>query len=147
MAEETMQDRQRQLVAEYAELRNAKTKLEAELRKINIKLKGTEEEPGGIEKELTEFMSDANLKTVKFDDIGSVTLMAPKPRPSYEKELEDQVFQFVREQGGDAIIKPTIHPSTFSSFVGELLAKGIPMPEYLQIFYQPSLKFTPKKGE
>lgn len=138
-------DRQRELIERYAVLRAKKSDLEARLAEINCELSGSEENPGGLTAEIATFMQDSSLKTIKFDDLGSVTLLAPTPRPKYEKENEQDVFDFVSKNGGNGLIKPTIHPSSFTSFIKELLEKGENLPEYIKVFYQPALRYLKPK--
>lgn len=95
---------------------------------------------------LVTYMTDLNKKTVKYNDLGTITVKAPTPRPKFEEERRAEVFQFVRENGGGACIKEGIHPSTFSSFVKELLVQGREIPDCIEVFYQTSVVYT-KPGE
>lgn len=134
-------DQQREMIERYAKLRREKESLEAKLSEINKELRGTEDDPGGLEAKIAQFMEDSDLKTVKYDDLGSVTLKAPTPRPTYAKENEAKVFEYVSAQGAVQIIKSTIHPGTFSAFIKEILAKGETLPEFIEVYYQPSLMY------
>ena len=138
-------NRQRELAERYSALRKEKSILESKLAVINCELTGTEDNPGGLTAEIVQLMVDSNLKTVKFDDLGSITLLEPTPRPKYAKESEATVFEFVTKNGGEGIIKPSIHPSTFSSFIKELLKNGTSIPDYIQVFFQPSIRYTAAK--
>lgn len=131
-----VKERARELTEKYVLLRTKKDQLEAQLAPINIEIEE-------IKAKIAEYFNSHNLKTVKYEDIGSITVKAPIPRPKFEKEDEAAVFEFVRKEGGSNLIKPTIHSSTFSSFIQELLEKGRELPLFIEVYYQPSLVYKP----
>ena len=132
---------QRQLVEKYSNLRREKSILEARLAEVNNALYDVATGQGVVS-ELATYMSDSNLKTLRFTDLGAVTLKAPTPRPKYDKENEEMVFEYVKKSGAASIIKETIHPGTFSSFIKEQLSGGVAIPEFIQIYFQPSLMYV-----
>lgn len=129
----------RELMEKYVLLRTKKDQFEAQLSPVNIDLEA-------VKNEIIKHLDDLNIKTVKYEDLGAITVKAPKPRPSFEQENKPAVWEFLKKNGGADCIKEGIHAATFSSFVTELLEKGIAIPAFIDIFYQPTLTYTaPKK--
>jgi len=128
--------RERELFERYArarfwkdEMSRLKTRAEEELEKAtNL---------------IVEYLNDCGKKsTGRYDDLGLLTVKAPTPRPKYAEENKARVYEFVRENGGEACIKEAIHPGTFASFLKEKLAEGTVIPEFIEIYYQPSVMYT-----
>ena len=92
---------------------------------------------------MSDYFTDRNLKTLAFSDLGRITMKAPTPRAKFGKENQPSVFEFVTLNGGADCIKPTIHSSTFSSFIRELIEKGINIPAIIEVYYQPTFNYTP----
>lgn len=127
--------RERELLAEYVKHRKKKEALDADLAETNAALEKATAD-------LIEYLTDQEKKsTGKYKDLGSLTVKEPTPRAKFQKEMEDQVFEFIRQEGGAAMIKPTIHSGTFSSFIKELLQAGRPIPNIIEVYYQPSVMY------
>lgn len=124
----------REYVEKYVDLRKEKEALTERLSEINAVM-------DALVKNMVTHMHDLNIKTVKYDDLGSLTVKEPTPRPKYEKEVEEQVFDFIRTNGGEGCIKLAIHPATFSSFIKEKLASGTMIPDFIEVYYQPSVMY------
>lgn len=131
----TTDTRERELFEIYIKARRSKEELE------RLKARA-EEELAKATSELVTYMTDLNKKTVKYNDLGAVTVKVPTPRPSFDQENKEKVFAYVRENGGADCIKEGIHPSTFSSFIKEKLAEGAQIPDFIEVFYQTSLAYT-----
>lgn len=131
--------RERAVLQAYCRARQWKEDLEA------LKTKA-EKQLEDATNAIVNYLDDAGKKsTGKYDDLGSVTVKAPTPRPKFDEANRELMYQFIRENGGEACIKSAIHPSTFSSFVREKIENGIQIPEFIQIFYQPSVMYSKPK--
>jgi len=80
--------------------------------------------------------------TAKYEGVGFVTLGTPKIRASYHKEDEAKVFEYLRGEGRDDMIKESVHPSSLSSFVKELIQVECKNPpDCINHYLQPQVKF------
>lgn len=86
--------------------------------------------------------------TTKFDDIGSVSLLAPLVRADIDKVQQEEAFDFVRKCGEPEIIKLSIHPQSLYGFVGRIIEQGIPIPKCISYWFEPSVRcnFKPMSG-
>lgn len=93
---------------------------------------------------LVEYLVERGQKsTAKYEGIGHVSLDKPEVRARVLKEDEEKLFEFLRENDYGAVIKPTVHHSTLSSAISELMKAGIEMPEFLKIDEVRTPKFFP----
>ena len=90
---------------------------------------------------LAVFMQEGGLKTLKYDDLGAVTLKEPTVRPNILKENQDKLFEYVRSIGREDVIKANIHPSTLGALIRGLLAEGQALPEFVGYYLEPSLMY------
>lgn len=125
-----------ELVRDYVRKRIRKDELSASKSEAELELTSAK-------KTLSDYMLDIGVKSVKFDDLGHIMLKAPTPRPNYKKEDEAAVFDFVATNNGSAIIKTSIHPSSFSSFIKEKIEEGIDIPEIIDVYMDPNISWTP----
>ena len=89
------------------------------------------------ESALIELLDSKDAKsTAKYVGIGHVTLMKPRLFARYNKEDEDKVFSFLREEGRGDIVKETVHASSLSTFVKEAISDGKAVPEYIPYYMQ-----------
>jgi hypothetical protein len=116
------------------------------LRETKFKLEDTTKAKTEAQKEfdrleaiLVETLTEKDAKTTaKYDGIGSVTLLAPLVRAQTNKEHEEELFEFVKQRGEEAIIKFAIHPQSLNGFVGRCLDRGDQLPEFLTYYLQPN---------
>jgi len=97
--------------------------------------------------EITDYMADAGLHSVNFEDLGSLLVKEPTPRPSYNKSFEEDVRKFLRENGGADLIRETVNASSFASFIKEKITEGVTIPEFIKIYFQPSVTYTASKQD
>lgn len=70
----------------------------------------------------------------KLTEKGVGTAKAETDTKAYvRKESEKAWFSFLRENGVGSIIKETIHHTTLSKTVNDLVQKGVDLPEYVQV--------------
>jgi len=97
---------------------------------------------------LIEIMEADDRTSISYEGIGTVTLGKPKLYASYDKENQDQVIAFCSEEmGRPDVVKRTVHPSTLSTFIGELLEKGEKIPSFIKTYFKPSLYIRENGGK
>lgn len=92
---------------------------------------------------LVEHMEDSGItSTAKYDGIGQVTLKAPVLSARFEPEDSLKVFEFLRDEGLDDVIKETVHHSTLSSFIAQKIRDGQAVPEFFKFSYRKIVQFN-----
>lgn len=79
--------------------------------------------------------------TARYEGIGYIGLTSPEFRAYTLKEDEDKLFDFLKEKGYGAIIKPTVHHKTLANSIQELRVAGETLPEYIKTSESPNCKF------
>ena len=51
----------------------------------------------------------------------------------YKKDVQDEVFEWLRERGDDGLIKATVHAGTFKAYIKELMEKGESPPNFVNV--------------
>jgi len=123
--------------------------VKAELAETEMRQKALKAEFDYYKNLVARMLIDQEAKTTtKFDDIGSVSLLAPLVRASIDKAQEEEAFEFVRECGEPEIIKLSIHPQTLYGFVGRVIEQGIAIPKYIDYWFEQSVRcnFKPMSG-
>lgn len=131
---------ERELLQEYINARKAYDQASALKTAANERLQTAEEK-------LTSYMIDAEKKsTAKFEDLGYASLTAPDVQfPSYDKDREDECFDFIRQIGEGPIIKEAVHPASFKAFVKRLIESATPVPDYITYYLRPKIRLYAKK--
>lgn len=124
----------RRLVEEYVTARSKYEQLDAARKEANELYRDA------VGK-LAEFMTANALKSLKYEDLGAVTLKEPIVRPNVLKENEDKLFAYVREIGRGEVIKENIHHLTLGALIRDVLAEGKELPEFVGYYLEPSLMF------
>ena len=131
-------DREKELVFDYRtakESYTAASKAEKEAKARVIK----------IEEDLITLMIDKDIeRTAKYPDIGFVTLNKPKVRASCSEDNKYELFRYLKEIDREDMIKTSVHPSTLSSFIKDILAEGNKPPELISYYLQNNLTLTKK---
>lgn len=116
---------EKEMLGQYAEARRRHAELSEQT-------KAAKEELDTAEHNLVQMLLDKDAtSTAKYDGLGYVSLAAPALYASYNKENEDLVFDFLRQNGMEAIIKPSVHHKSLSSFVKSKLESGESIPEFI----------------
>lgn len=98
-----------------------------------------------IHQELFELMeAEHKQTTAKYDGLGFVSMVKPKLRASVLKENEDKLFEFLKEKDREDLIKEVVNPGSLSTFVGELIDTGEPLPEFIKYYMENKIRFYPK---
>lgn len=115
--------------------------VKAELAEVEARQKELKSEFDYYKFLVARMLVDQEAKTTtKFDDIGSVSLLAPLVRATIDKEREEDAFGFVRQCGEPEIIKLSIHPQTLYGFVGRVIEQGIAIPKCIDYWFEPSVR-------
>lgn len=98
-----------------------------------------------VKAELINYLvAQEKAATARYDGIGFVSLTLPEVRAYVLKENEDKLFEFLKEKGYGAIIKPSVHHATLSNCIDEIrkaLKQGEQLPEYINVAELPNCKF------
>jgi predicted 2-oxoglutarate/Fe(II)-dependent dioxygenase YbiX len=126
---------ERDLLQAYVEARR-------ELEALSESLKESRAKYDQAEAALVEALiaNDATA-TAKYEGLGFVSLQKPALFAAYSKEQEGKVFQFIRDNGMDSIIKPTVHHKSLSGFVSALVEEGKQVPEFISYYMKQGVKF------
>ena len=131
-------DRERELLTAFIRTKREYEELEEKKSEAYKQLESAK-------RELVEYLeSSGKEKTAEYKDLGHATLLDPTPIGSYTKENEEIIFDFVRQQDREDIIRPTIHWKTLSSFIKESMENGVPFPEELKIYLKPNIRLLSK---
>ena len=100
-----------------------------------------------VESELMELLDDQGKKSsAKFEGLGHVTCVEPQVYASFIEGMAPLALVKIEELGRADMIKRTVHPGTLSTFVKELLAKNVPLPDGITYYEKRYLKFYPIKS-
>lgn len=129
---------ERDLVIDYRNARQLKEDAEAALKKANLAVEEAE-------KALVEILEAHDKKaTAKYEGLGFVVMKKPRIYARFDKENEGLVFQFLKNEKREDLIKETINSQTLSSFVKERLEVGAKVPEYITYYLKPNLALQSK---
>jgi hypothetical protein len=96
--------------------------------------------------ELLELMeADGKDRTATYEGIGFISRLKPRLYANITEERKPELFNFIREDGRQDLIKETVDPSSLSSYVSELLEQGKPVPECISYILKPSLRLYQKE--
>lgn len=126
---------ERELLCQFREARQKREILEEAL-------KAAESSLMRIESQLIESLQSRGAEsTAKYEGVGRALLLKPRLYASYRKESEESVFDFLRKEGREEMIKPTVHSQSLSSFVREKFEQGQPIPEFISYYLKQSVRF------
>lgn len=127
---------EKELVVEYSERRKRYEELKALASEANQKLNETT-------LKIIEYMEDiGSTSTSKYDGLGRITLCTPQLYAKFDEEKRDELFQFLRDNGMQDVIKESVHHSTLSSFVANLVKEGKPLPPFIETSYRKNVRFN-----
>lgn len=125
---------ERALVLQF---KSAKEKRDA----IKESLKLAQEEYEKTEFALIEFLeSNSAVSTAKYEGIGYAQIQKPRLYASCKEENMERLFEFLKEQGREDLIKTTVLPQSLSSFTSECIETGAEVPEFVSYYLKPSIR-------
>lgn len=128
---------ERELVFEY---RSAKDEVDTLEDKIKIAKDRFDKAQTALVEEL---QTKGASQTAKYDGLGRITIL--KPLVGARSLDEDKLFEFLRGNGREDLIKLTVHHKTLSSFVKEQLDAGddgIKLPDFIEYWFKTSTRLN-----
>lgn len=126
---------ERDILIEYAELKKRKEDTENAAKEAALQFEVAQYR-------IINMLIDRNAdSTGRYPGIGFASLSKPKIYASYDKNGEEKVFEFIEEAGEAELIKPTVHPASFSSFVGRCITEGREMPNEIEFYLKDGVRF------
>ena len=123
-------DLEKNLLTKWANLR-------ASVERMGSELKIAEKEEAEAEAVLLEYMQEKQIKsTAKYSGLGFATLVEPKLYARCAEGAREKLFAFLKEIQREDLIKPTVHPATLKSFIGEVIQTGeVQVPDFIEYGY------------
>lgn len=119
------------------QFKSAKEKRDA----LKEELKQAQEEYEKTEFVLIEFLESISAtSTAKYEGIGYVQIQKPRLYASCREENIKALFDFLKEQGREDLIKTTVLPQSLSSFTSECIENGQEIPECISYYLKPSVR-------
>lgn len=81
------------------------------------------------------------LCTAKYDGLGRVQLSKPRLYANIRKEEQDTLFEYLKSNNEEYLIKPSVHPASLSSWVGRLLGEGKEVPPFISYIFKNSVTY------
>jgi hypothetical protein len=104
-------------------------------------LKQAQEEFEQEESRLIEFLEgNSAISTAKYEGIGYAQIQKPRLYASCRQEDLNRLFDFLKEQEREDLIKTTVMPQSLSSFTKERIEEGLEVPEFISYYLKPSIR-------
>ena len=104
-------------------------------------LKLAQEEFEKEESRLIEFLeANSAISTAKYEGIGYAQIQKPRLYASCRQEDMNRLFDFLKEQDREDLIKTTVMPQSLSSFTKERIEEGLEVPEFINYYLKPSIR-------
>ena len=84
--------------------------------------------------------SNSAVATAKYEGIGYAQIQKPRLYASCKEENMERLFEFLKEQGREDLIKTTVLPQSLSSFTSECIETGAEVPEFVSYYLKPSIR-------
>ncbi len=108
---------------------------------IKTALDQAQEEYEKAESRLIEFMeANGAISTAKYEGIGYAQIQKPRLYASCRQENMDRLFDFLKDQQREDLIKTTVMPQSLSSFTKECIEAGIELPEFISYYLKPTVR-------
>ncbi len=121
-----------QLAEAYAELRVEKSKIEAELKKVHVRIAAVEETMWGR-------FEDEGISSLKLTSGNTIRV---QPEPHAQVQDRERLAQWVREQGLERLL--ALPWSTVNSLSKERLLAGDPIPDGVELKIRTTTVFSAK---
>lgn len=137
---ETSNDLEKQLLEQY---RDQKDKVET----LSHLLKEENEKFEEAEAKLVKLLEDDDkTATARYEGLGHVCIVEGAAYASVEAGRMPDVMEYVKGIGREDMIKESIHSSTLSTFVRELLKRNDPLPPGVTFYKPKTLRFYQAKS-
>ena len=129
-------DREHKLVKEYIET-------SAELAKLKANATEKQKLVDKLRDDIIDMLNEEEkTATAKYEGLGSISLVSAKVRVNQRKDLQPQLFEYLRSIGREDIISESANSSSLSVLVKEMLAEGKAVPEFIPYYLQPSIRIN-----
>ena len=109
---------------------------------LKEELKQAQEEYEKTEFVLIEFLeSNSAISTAKYEGLGYAQIQKPRLYASCKEENMQVLFNFLKELNREDLIKTTVLSQSLSSFTSECIENGVDIPECINYYLKPSLRF------
>ena len=130
---------EREMLQNYADAR-----LEAE--QLSEQLKDAEAARNIAEATIIDALESKDATaTAKYEGLGSLSLMKPKVRASVNEEYKEDLYEFLKDQNCDTIIRKYVHYTDLDKFVASLLEEGVSYPEFITYIWKKGVQFRRAK--
>ena len=104
-------------------------------------LERAQEEYDHAESRLIEFLeANGAISTAKYEGMGYAQIQKPRLYASCRQENMDLLFDFLKDQQREDLIKTTVMPQSLSSFTKECIEAGIEVPEFITYYLKPTVR-------
>lgn len=126
---------ERELMIKFSDAKKRKDEAKLELENANAEYEQ-------IEAALIEALQARNAEsTAKYEGIGFVSLVKPRLYARFDKENEERVFEFLKQEGREDLVKNTVNTQSLSGYIGERLEAGLSFPDFIKYYLKPSVRF------
>ena len=109
--------------------------------KLKDSLKDVQAEYDKAESVLLEFLeANSAVSTAKYEGVGYAQMQKPRLYANCRQEDMEDLFDFLREQAREDLIKTTVMPQSLSGFVKECIEEGQELPEFINYYLKPSIR-------
>jgi len=108
---------------------------------VKAALDQAQEEYEKAESRLIEFLeANGAISTAKYEGIGYAQIQKPRLYASCRQEDMDRLFDFLKDQQREDLIKTTVMPQSLSSFTKECIEDGVEVPEFISYYLKPTVR-------
>lgn len=109
--------------------------------KIKYLLKQAQEDLDKAEAGLLEFLEENSaVATAKYEGLGYAQIQKPRLYASCRQEYMDSLFDFLKTEQREDLIKTIVMPQSLSSFTKERIEEGLEIPEFINYYLKPSIR-------
>ena len=94
---------------------------------------------------LDMFEQNGTERTASYEGVGFITRTKPRLYASCNEENKPALFDILRQAGREDMIKSVVNPSSLSSYVGELVDAGRPVPPVISYVLKQSVRLYSKE--
>ena len=91
------------------------------------------------------FEAEGKERTATYEGVGFITRSKPRLYANCNEENKPQLFDILRQDGRQDLIKEVVNPSSLSSYVAELIDKGKPVPGCIGYVLKPAVRLYTKE--
>lgn len=128
-----------ELVAQFRQQFESVEALEQSLEKAKAALEATKQSL------LDLFEENGTERTATYEGVGWITRCKPRLYANCTEEKKPELFDILRKEGREDMIKEVVNPSTLSSYVSGLVEEGKPVPGCIGYVFKPAVRLYTKE--